>query len=198
MSLVDQNDNSNTQIKFKYKIRYGILTVSLFFFVVLFFIFTHKFMGKPLKSNKCEIFHNHFNKKLTSGLQSLLEGKSEIIVTVENNLEADIIVLCKSYTNISSDKLIQAGVSTKIAKKIDIPYLAEGAYFYLLKDDHIVCKGHTIKADLAANEIISKISREISITLKLQDTNLLQSANSEIMQLDASSINHAMSITNVR
>ncbi|MCK4885737.1 MAG: hypothetical protein KAS96_00050 [Planctomycetes bacterium] len=197
MSLA-KNDSSNSKIKLKNKIRYGILTICLFFVAALFLILIHLFWGKSVKSNDCEIFNNYFKEKLTSGLQDLLDGKSEIVVTVENKLKADIIVLCKSYSNISSEKLIQAGMSKKMAGKIDIPYLAEGAYFYLLKDNHIVCEGHTIKADLVANEIISIIDRKISITLKLQDTNLLHDADSKIMQLDASSINHAMLITCVR
>jgi hypothetical protein len=165
----------------------------------LLFLFAYSFfMHSPVKSEECVDFCQLFDIKLTSGLEKLMQGEPETIVVVENKLKADVIVLCKSYSDVSYSRLIESGISDGTAKKIDVPYLTEGAYFYLLKDSVILCEGHTVNADLISNEIIAKLNEKIRLTV-VPDPNayVFQEIGVEAKTVPIESIHHAMLITDV-
>ncbi len=122
--------------------------------VISFFVFNYWIKYGSKKSEECINFCQQFDVKLVSGLKKLVQGEGETIIAVENELKADTIVLCKSYSDVSYSKLRKYGISDRTAKIIDEPYLAEGAYFYLLKDSEILCQGHTIYADLKPIQMI--------------------------------------------
>ncbi len=169
--------------------------------VILFFVFDYQLSHNSKKSEECVDFCLFFDNGLTSGLEKLIQGAPETIIVIENKLKADIIVLCKSYSDVSSSKLKEYGISDRTAKKIDVPYLTEGVYFYLLKDSRILCEGHTVYADLISNEIIAKLGDKISFTL-MPNPNIhnLQEAwgEAETKAVPIESIRYTMVITDVK
>lgn len=179
---------------FRYIIR-GTAICVIVAVVILFYWHFHV----PAKSEECVDFCRLFDIRLTSGLEKLLKGETETIVVVENKLKADMIVICKSYSNVSYSKLRESGISDRTAKKIVVPYLTEGAYFYLLKDSKILCEGRSVKADLISTETIAKLNEKITFTLIPSPNSFAyQDIRSEAKTVPIESIRLAMLITDVK
>lgn len=193
-----RKSESQNKIFWRYIIR-GIAICVIVMVGILFFVFAYPFfLPGPVKSEECVGFCQLFDIRLTSGLENLVQGESETIVVVENKLKADVIVLCKSYSNVSYSKLRASGISDRTAKKIDVAHLAEGAYFYLLKDGEILCEGHTVKADLMSNEIIAKLNEKIRVTLIPNPNAFFQELRAEAKTVPIELVHHAMIITDVK
>jgi len=179
---------------FRYIIRGTAICVVVAVVILCYWLF-----HTPAKSEECVDFCRLFDIRLTSGLENLMQGESETIIVVDNKLKADMIILCKSYSDVSYSKLRESGISDRTAKKIDIPHFAEGAHYYLLKDSKILCKGYTVKADLVSTEIIAKVNDKIRFTLiPNPNSHDFQKIRAEAQNVPIDSINHAMIIADVK
>jgi hypothetical protein len=56
------------------------------------------------KSEQCADFCRNLDTGLQGGLERLLRGEPRAVVALENTLKADVIVLCRSYSDVSYSK----------------------------------------------------------------------------------------------
>jgi hypothetical protein len=158
-------------MKVKHLVKYLrriILAVILGFMCLLlvpFIIPTSWLFTQERQSKGCEEFCRMLEVRLVIAKMELVDGESKIVV-VPNRLRADKCVITKPYGGPSYAELTALGISPKAARVISHPIMTEGCGIFFLKDDKIICEGHTRYAYSAPKVLVCDIGAPIKLTVQ--------------------------------